>query len=90
MHATVVTIWNGELGKRLSWMKQLDLNEKDIDFARLQQDFEGYTQRKLKENDLLNLRLLREKSGKLYPTIQKHSQKASQKIIEFMQDIILL
>lgn len=46
-----------------------DLNEKDIDFARLQQDFEGYTQRKLKENDLLNLRLLKEQSGKLYPTI---------------------
>lgn len=46
-----------------------NLNEKDIDFARLQQDFEGYTQRKLKENDLLNLRLLREQSGKLYPTI---------------------
>ena len=35
----------------------------------MQQDFEGYTQRKIKENDLLTLKLLREESGNLYPTI---------------------
>ena len=57
--------------RNISFDEELDyeLDEKSLDMERLKSDFHGYTGRSLRHNDLLNLKILKEEHGKIYPTI---------------------
>jgi len=57
--------------RNISFDEELDyeLDEKSLDMERLKSDFHGYTGRSLNHNDLLNLKILKEEHGKIYPTI---------------------
>jgi len=57
--------------RNISFDEELDyeLDEKSLDMERLKSDFHRYTGRSLSQNDLLNLKILKEEHGKIYPTI---------------------
>jgi ATP-dependent DNA helicase RecG len=57
--------------RNISFDEELDyeLDEKSLDMEQLKSDFHGYTGRSMNHNDLLNLKILKEEHGKIYPTV---------------------
>jgi ATP-dependent DNA helicase RecG len=57
--------------RNISFDEELDyeLDEKNLDMERLKTDFHRYTGRSLDYNRLLNLKILVEEHGKIYPTV---------------------
>ena len=57
--------------RNISFDEELDyeLDEKSLDMERLKSDFHGYTGKSMSQNDLLNLKILKEEHGKIYPTV---------------------
>jgi ATP-dependent DNA helicase RecG len=57
--------------RNISFDEELDyeLDEKSLDLERLKTDFHRYTGRSLDYNRLLNLKILVEEHGKIYPTV---------------------
>jgi ATP-dependent DNA helicase RecG len=57
--------------RNISFDEELDyeLDQKSLDMERLKSDFHGYTGKSMSQNDLLNLKILKEEHGKIYPTV---------------------